>query len=184
MDQSDTRVATNGVAVATSSFTDIYEAHVEEVYRLVHRRCRDHSLSEDVTQETFVAAIQSTDEQASITIGWLITVARNRLCDVLRRQVRYEDKLRLVVAGATAGDTDELVERLRVERALSDLTVDHRLVLTLHCIDGFAVPALADHLDRSVKSVEGLVTRARSELRASLDPEADVREIGCRAEFP
>ena len=43
-----------------------------------------------------------------------------------------------------------------------------------HYIDGFTVPALAERLGRSVKSVEGLVTRARRELRVRLDDGADV----------
>ena len=63
----------------------------------------------------------------------------------------------------------ELAERLRVERAFDELSVDHRLILTLHYIDGLTVPALAKHLGRSGKSIEGLVTRARRELRAELD---------------
>lgn len=162
--------------VAEASFVAIYDAHAEEVYRFVHRRCRDHSLSEDITQETFMAAIRSTLDPASITIGWLITVARNRLFDVLRRQMRYEDKLRMLVDGSLTTDSDDVVERLRIERALAKLSVDHRLVLTLHYFDGFTVPAMADELGRTVKSVEGLITRARRELRATLEQDVDLRQ--------
>ena len=36
-------------------------------------------------------------------------------------------------------------------------------------LDGLTVPAMADQLDRSVKSVEGLITRARREFRSVLD---------------
>lgn len=116
-----------------------------------------------------MAAIRSTDDPSSISVGWLLTVARNRLFDVLRRQARFEGKLRLVGGAETDGHDAELAERLRVEGALNELSVDYRLVLTLHYIDGLTVPALAEHLDRSQKSVEGLVTRARRELRSKLD---------------
>ena len=111
-------------------------------------------------------------------IGWLLTVARNRLVDVLRRKASYEGKLRLVVGGASDEADAELVERLRVEGALSELSVDHRLVLTLHYIDGLTVPALAEHLGRSVKSIEGLITRARRELRAQLGDDAGEQRRG------
>lgn len=148
----------------------MYDAHVDDVYRFVHRRCRDHSLAEDITQETFLTAIRKADDPGSISLGWLLTVARNRLVDVLRREASYEGKLRLVVGGGGSSDLDaELAERLRVEDALKQLRVEHRLVLTLHYVDGLTVPALADHLGRSVKSIEGLVTRARRELRNQLD---------------
>ena len=65
-----------------------------------------------------------------------------------------------------------------MEGALSELSVDHRLVLTLHYIDGLTVPALAEHLGRSVKSIEGLITRARRELRAQLGDDAGEQRRG------
>ena len=172
--------ATRVLATTATSFADVYDAHVDEVYRFVHRRCRDHALAEDITQETFMAAIRSTDDASSVSVGWLLTVARNRLFDVLRRDARHDRKLRLVGVRETDGHDAELAERLRVEGALNELSVDHRVVLTLHYIDGLTVPALAEHLDRSVKSVEGLVTRARRELRARLDDGADATRTGGR----
>lgn len=151
------------------SFAQVFDAHVETVYRYVHRRCQDHSLAEDVTQDAFMAAIRNTDDPATITIGWLITVARNRLFDVLRRQTKYEEKLQLVANNASRSDEVDIAERLRVESALGVLPVHYRLVLTLHYMNGMTVREIADELDQSLKSVEGIVTRARRELIAVLD---------------
>jgi RNA polymerase sigma-70 factor (ECF subfamily) len=174
MEDNENRLAASSVAERSSLLTAVYDDHVDEVYRFVHRRCRDHALAEDITQETFMTAIRSTDDPSTISIGWLLTVARNRLFDVLRRQDRYRGKLRLVAAGRAEGHQPELVERLRIEAALDKLSVDYRLVLTLHYVDGLTVPALAEHLGRSAKSVEGLLTRARRQMRAELsdDPGA------------
>lgn len=173
MGQHEPNDDSSGPAVTAPSFGDVYDTHIDEVYRFVHRRCRDHALAEDITQETFVAAIRHTDDPNSISVGWLLTVARNRLVDVLRRDSRYESKLRLVgAAEAHVADSDP-TERIRIEAALDQLSADHRLVLTLHYIDGFTVRALAEQLDRSIKSVEGLVTRARREFRAKLDNGVD-----------
>lgn len=174
----ESRVAMSPVAEGASSFAAMYDAHLDEVYRFVHRRCRDHSLSEDIAQETFMTAIRSTDDPSSISIGWLITVARSRLFDELRRRAKYEERVRLLGDTELGNDVTELAERLRIEQALSELPLDYRLVLTLHYIDGFTVPALAEHLGRSAKSIEGLVTRARRELRARLDADASGAEAG------
>ena len=160
------------------SFDDVYDAHVRDVYRFVHQRCRDHALTEDITQETFIAAIKEHDDPSAVSIAWLLTVARNRLVDVLRRNERHERKLRLVSAAEPETLDLDPAERIRVESALSELSVDHRVVLMLHYIDGFTVPALAEHLGRSVKSIEGLVTRARRELRALLADETDTPRTG------
>lgn len=155
----------------------VYDEHVAEVYRFVHRRCHDHSLAEDITQETFMKALRRGDPD-EITIGWLLTVAGNQLVDVLRRQANYDGKLRLVGVGELVSDADDLAERLRVEAALKELSVDHRIVLTLHYVDGWSVPALADHLGRSQKSIEGLITRARRRLRVELDRPSSAIEAG------
>ena len=151
------------------TFADVFDAHVDEVYRFVHRRCRDHSLAEDITQETFMAAIRNFNDPSEVSVGWLMTVARNCMLDVLRRQSNYATKLQLVGTPKLWLDDDRLAERLWVEAALNELSVDYRLVLTLHYVDGYTVPALAEHLGRSAKSVEGLITRARRELRKRLD---------------
>ena len=174
----DSNDTTTRPDASVRSFEDVYDAHVRDVYRYVHQRCRDHALTEDITQETFVAAIREHDDPGTISIAWLLTVARNRLVDVLRRDERHERKLRLVGAATEVSRDADPAERIRMEAALSELSVDHRVVLTLHYIDGFTVPALAEHLGRSVKSIEGLVTRARRELRARLADEHDVRETG------
>ena len=157
------------VVTPSQTFAHIYDAHVEEVYRYVHRRCQDHSLAEDVTQDAFIAAIRSTRDPGTISIGWLITVARNRLFDILRRQTKYEEKLRLVADSRPGDEEVDIAERLRLESALRLLPVHYRLVLTLHYINGMTVREIAEQLDQSPKSVEGLVTRARRELTGLLD---------------
>lgn len=151
------------------SFADVYDAHVDEVYLYVHRRCLDHALAEDITQETFIAAVRSTDDPSSITVPWLITVARNRLFDVLRRQVNYDKKLRLI-SNASRNDAEtDITERLRIESALKALPVRYRLALSLHYLNGMTVRAIAKELDQSEKAIESLMTRARKAMRAELE---------------
>ncbi|MGI9622778.1 MAG: RNA polymerase sigma factor [Acidimicrobiales bacterium] len=157
-------------AARRAGFTALYDENVAEVYRYIHRRCRDHATAEDVTHDTFTTAVRSVDDPSDINIGWLLKVANNRLIDVLRRQSRYVGKLRLIGTDDLGDDHgDDVAERLRVQDALDRLSVEHRLVLTLHYLDGKTIPELADELGRSAKSVEGLVTRARSNLAKELE---------------
>jgi RNA polymerase sigma-70 factor, ECF subfamily len=154
----------------STDFAALYEKHAIEVYRYVHRRCRDQALAEDITQDAFLAAVRTVADPASITVGWLIQVARNRLLDVLRRQTRYDGKLRLVGArGETDDEPAAVVDRLRMTAALEALKVEHRVVLMLHYVDGLTVAALAVELGRSPKGVEALLTRARRSLRTELE---------------
>ena len=45
MEHGTTRAVTTTVAAGGNAFASMYDAHVEEVYRFVHRRCRDHDLT-------------------------------------------------------------------------------------------------------------------------------------------
>jgi RNA polymerase sigma-70 factor (ECF subfamily) len=164
--------ALNETNPAFPSFVDLYDAHIDELYRFVHRRCRDHELTQDITQETFMTALRNHDV-SEISIGWLKRVAGNRLIDALRRQSTYSAKLRLIGQSDDDASVSTVAERLRVEAALDRLRLEHRLVLTLHYIDGLTIGAMATELDRSLKSVEGLVTRARRELRELLEESDD-----------
>jgi RNA polymerase sigma-70 factor (ECF subfamily) len=153
-----------------AGFTALFDEHVAEVYRFVHSRCRDQAMAEDVTQDTFLTAVRTVDDPAEVTVGWLVRVARNRLLDIVRRQARYSGKLRLVGCTDQApNDMNAMIEKLRMNDALDRLSIDQRLVLTLHYVDGLTVAALADELGRSAKAVESLVTRARRNLRRELE---------------
>lgn len=156
-----------------TSIEALYDAHVDDVYRFVYRRCQDDELSKDITQETFLRVVRGPIDPDAVTLAWLKTVARNRLFDVLSRQQNYNDRLRLMVVGESLADGDDVTERLRIEQALAALSVNHRVVLTLHYLDGYSVPAMADQLGRSLKSVEALVTRARRALREELSKVGD-----------
>ena len=114
-------------------------------------------------------ASEGTDTE-EIGLAWLRRVARNRLIDVIRREDRYRDRLRLVGVSDDVDDHGGLVAgRLRVEQALAALAPAHRLVLVLHYLDEMTVQALADELGRSCKGAEALLTRARAALRAELE---------------
>ena len=147
------------------TFTELFDASAEDLYRYIHRRCRDHGLAEDITQDVFMTAVRG-HHPGEISVGWLKRAARNRLIDVLRRQATYERKLRLV--GVNDEEEIDVTDRLRVEAALGEVSVEHRLVLSLHYLDGMTVGAIAADMGRSHKTVEALITRARRQLRAVL----------------
>lgn len=148
----------------------LYDRHVAEVHRYVHRRCRDRAQAEDITQDAFLAAVRTFDDPADITVGWLISTARNRLIDIVRREARYERKLRLVQPPrAQADDTEIVPDRLRLREALEALRVEHRVVLVLHYLDGLTVDALAEEMGRTPKGAEALLTRARRSLVTELE---------------
>jgi RNA polymerase sigma-70 factor (ECF subfamily) len=148
----------------------LYDRALPEVYGYLVRRCPSSTIAEDLTSETFMAAVDAARRGAvqQVTVPWLVTIARNRLVDHWRREARRERDLRLVAAGAD--DVHEepgfTFEHEPARRALGALGAHHRLALTLRYLDGLAVHEVAEQLDRTVHATEALLVRARRAFRA------------------
>ena len=79
---------------------DLYDDALPQVYGYLVRRCASGVLAEDLTAETFLAALDSCacGTTTTPTIAWLVTVARNKLVDHWRRSMREQRKLALIAS--------------------------------------------------------------------------------------
>jgi RNA polymerase sigma-70 factor (ECF subfamily) len=152
----------------------LYDRALPQVYGYLATRVHDAALAEDLTAETFLAAVRAIREQKvpDLTIAWLVTVARNKLVDHWRRIAREERTLRVATDpdDAVVDDgMDASFDRLRIRAVLDELGAHHRAALTLRYLDGLSVPEVARHLDRTVHATEALLVRARHAFRARYD---------------
>jgi RNA polymerase sigma-70 factor, ECF subfamily len=70
----------------------LYDRALPEVYGYLLHRCGDATVAEDLTSETFLAAVRA-DDAAPVSVPWLIGVARHKLADHWRKRSRYERAL-------------------------------------------------------------------------------------------
>ena len=133
--------------------------------------CGSEAVAEDLTAETFLAAVQAIERDTvpQLTVAWLIGVARHKLVDHWRRQAREERSLRLLPdeQANEPDDIEERFERTRAREVLDELGAHHRAALTLRYLDGLSVPEVAEHLDRTVHATEALLVRARNAFRVA-----------------
>jgi RNA polymerase sigma-70 factor, ECF subfamily len=158
-----------------TAFRRWYEDAVERVYRYVYPRCGgDSVLAEEITQQTFVRAIErrSTYEGRASVTTWLVTIARNALADHYRRAAKDERRhLRLVVREIRpAADLrpSAIDDRDAIVSALRALPASQRAAVVLCYLDGMSVRDAADLLKRSEAATESLLSRARARLRELL----------------
>jgi RNA polymerase sigma-70 factor, ECF subfamily len=66
----------------------LYDSAPPQVYGYLLPRCTNESVAEDLTAETFLAAVDAVNRNAvpNQTVAWLMAVARNKLVDHWRRQ--------------------------------------------------------------------------------------------------
>jgi RNA polymerase sigma-70 factor (ECF subfamily) len=147
----------------------IYRHALPQVHGYLLPRCGSASVAEDLTAETFMAAVAANrrDNPPVLTVAWLIGVARHKLVDHWRRVGREERRVAVAEAGCDGVD-DPWQHHLDTEAAyaaLSRLSAHHRAALTLRYLDGLPVAEVAAVLDRSVHATETLLVRAKAALR-------------------
>ena len=141
----------------------LYDEALPQVYGYLLARCGQRALAEDLTAETFLAAV---DADGAVSVAWLIGTARHKLVDHWRRREREERSLRLVEGDGGVDDPwDVQLDALRAQQVLDGLSVQHRAVLTLRYLDDLPVPRVAALLGRTVHATEALLVRARSAFR-------------------
>jgi RNA polymerase sigma-70 factor (ECF subfamily) len=148
----------------------LYDRALPQVYGYLLSRSGDRAVAEDLTAETFFAAVDAVrrDTPTAVSAPWLIGVARHKLVDHWRRRGREEQGLRAVSADVEAEVEDPWDVRLDVLTAratLARLGPHHRAALTLRYLDDLPVPEVAKILDRTVHATEALLVRARTAFR-------------------
>jgi RNA polymerase sigma-70 factor (ECF subfamily) len=147
------------------------------VWRTVYRLLNQHADALDCYQETFLAAWRFAQRQrVDDWTALLLSLATRRAVDCLRRRYRC----RLVALDSAPEPTSEadcplrhaeageLMDRVRIGLAgLPDKQAD---VFWLSCVEGLSHQRIADRLQIAPGEVRVLLHRARTRLRAILEP--------------
>ncbi len=150
----------------------LFDSALPEVYGYLLARCGRRALAEDLTAETFLAAVRAeADGGSPTTVPWLIGTARHKLVDHWRRLEREERGLRLIEGGLPGGAAgaedpwDAQLDALRAQQVLDRLAPSQRAALTLRYLDDLPVPRVAALLGRTVHATEALLVRSRTAFR-------------------
>ena len=159
-----------------SGLLALYDVALPQVYGYLLRRCGRTALAEDLTAETFLAAVDAvrldqSPPPAPLTTGWLIGIARHKLVDHWRRLAREERTLTAVAGDPSrehpSDPWDATLDALEAHETLQALAPQHRAALTLRYLDDLPVAEVAHAMDRTVHATEALLVRARTAFRTT-----------------
>lgn len=136
--------------VVAGVFRDAYGQAVATLVRVFG----DITLAEDAVQDAFVVATErwQRDGIPANPAGWIVTTARNRAIDVLRRDARGRTLHEEVAIGAGFGNVQDPEQvgavsddRLRLIFTCCHpaLRIEHQVALTLRLLGGLSVDELA-----------------------------------------
>ncbi len=169
------------------ALAELYDATVSKVHALVRSIIRNVEDAEEVTCDVYTQAWQVAaqfDVERGSVMAWLLTIARSRSLDALRRQRRRE---RLIDDSAPTVDvTDPRISLAPdhylnlfqlgtvVHSAMSALPPDRRALVGMAFFDDLSHAEIANHTGLPLGTVKSHLRRALHILRDSLYARDDV----------
>jgi RNA polymerase sigma-70 factor (ECF subfamily) len=174
------------------AFNLLVQRHERPVFNVALRLLRDVGLAEDATQDTFIRAWQNirTFQTGSVR-SWLYKIATNRSYDMLRASARRPAgsleaemvEIEPIWASGGLGDEAPDAHALRrelsiyLERALTALPEDQRMVVLLVDVQGLDYHEVAETMGIALGTVKSRLSRARAKIRQALADDAAAREL-------
>lgn len=155
---------------STEAFAELFRRYRQPVWGYFRRRLDDSGRSEELTQEVFVAVLQSAKryEPRALFRTYLYGIAFNLLMAERRKaRSRHLDPLEEATSMATASDPSTA---LWVRRALEQLDESDREIVMLREYEELSYAEIAALLDLPLNTVRSRLFRARLELRRLLAP--------------
>ncbi len=152
---------------------ELYDAHVDRVYRICYRLAGEDHLAQDFTQETFVRALTKIDTfRGEAAFGtWLGSIATSVSLNGLRkvkrfrgREVELKDELRHG-SGPSPVEPDL---KARLNQAVDSLPEGYRTVFILHDLEGYTHQEIGETLGIQAGTSKSQLFRARAKLREDL----------------
>lgn len=150
------------------AFRELYRRHTPRLFVWVARLLArgDHE-AEDVVQEIWIHAFESLGhfQWDSTFSTWLTGIGLNRVRDRIRKYGRSREAgVDVVPDVAVVPDPHEA--RIDLERMISRLSDDQRMVFVLHDVEGMKHREISDYLDIPEGTSKTLLSNARVRLRA------------------
>jgi len=166
--------ATKSKTQLDAEFTDLYRAHLRDVYSYAYYRVGNHHDAEDLTEQTFLQAYRHFERAQRESDGrplrpWLIRIAHNLAANLYRdRSRKPQAPIDDTTPVAALHTTEELVEGrdelTRILEGVNQLPDDRREALIMRFALGMDNREIARALGRSDGATKVLIHRAIKQL--------------------
>lgn len=171
---SETRLTDRALDGDEAAARELYDTHVDRVYRLCYRMTGDEDLAREYTQETFIRAFERLHQfrgDAALST-WLHTITTSVVLNGLRKVKRVRER-EVAMDGVApvlgvAGRRTEPDLKERLNEAIDGLPDIYRLVFVMHDVEGYTHEEIGASLDVATGTSKARLSRARRMLREDL----------------
>ncbi len=158
------------------AIAELYTGHVDAIYRYIWPRVRDEAITEDLTAQVFLKALEGLpgyEPSGKPFLAWLYRIAYARVVDHWRKQDRratlpLDDTLpaREPRPGELLEVEDEWITAIDL---LAQLTDDQQEVLMLRFIGEMSLSEVAETLGKTLGATKAVQHRALASLARLLE---------------
>ncbi len=152
---------------------ELYESHVDRVYRLAFRLAGEDELARDFTQLTFIRAFERIGDfrfESSVAT-WLHTIGVSIALNGLRKVKTARNREAPIEAAASIGTTAREAEpdlKSRLSAAIDSLSEKYRTVFLMHDVEGFTHEEIGAALGIPSGTSKTRLFMGRAKLREAL----------------
>jgi len=165
-----------------SEFSELYRAHLKDVYSYSYYRVGNHHDAEDLTEQTFLQAYRHFERAQAESDGrplrpWLIRIAHNLAANLYRDRSRrpqttIDDAGALPELHTTEGLVEDREDLNRILEGVRQLPDDRREALIMRFALGMDNREIARALGRTDGATKVLIHRAIRQLEDIVGAEA------------
>jgi RNA polymerase sigma factor (sigma-70 family) len=178
-DRSDEQLLAAVAGGDGEAMAELYRRHVDVVLAFLRRRVAEPEAALDLCAETFAAVLTSAERFEGgdrVAIAWVLTIARHKLVDSLRRRQIDDSARRELRTQAVTYTDDDLAEielrasrgTSRIEALLAELPPAQREAITARIVEERDYAQIAGELRCSEQVVRQRVHRGLQRLRVLL----------------
>jgi RNA polymerase sigma-70 factor, ECF subfamily len=160
------------------AFEELVARYERRVYSLAYRMLANQHDAEDVTQQTFLSALEHLPDfrEESSFYTWLMRIASHAGLKIIRKRKGLPTETLEIPHPEFIATWKESPAKLAqqnetgklIEAALAELDEKHRLVFLLRDVEGLSVKETAESTGLSEANVKVRLLRARLQLREQL----------------
>ena len=168
-----------------SAYDDLMRRYQERIYATLYNMTSNHEDANDLAQEAFIKAFQALKsfKGGSSFFTWIYRIAVNRTINFLKQRknrtflslndldfnAEHDPNLVALVSEKTPRREVQLSElQEKLNAAMLKLSEDHRLVVTLHDIQGLSHDEIGEIMNCNIGTVRSRLFYARQQLQAYL----------------
>ncbi|HWW00035.1 MAG TPA: sigma-70 family RNA polymerase sigma factor [Candidatus Acidoferrum sp.] len=168
-----------------SAYDDLVRRYQERIYATVYHMTANHEDANDLAQDAFIKAFQALKsfKGGSSFYTWVYRIAVNKTINFLKQRknkaqmslddldfnAEHDPDFIALISDKTPRREVSLAElQEKLNAALQKLSEPHRLVVTLHDVQGLSHEEIAEIMDCNIGTVRSRLFYARQQLQAYL----------------